>query len=214
MSLRRWIVLFFETASLHCLQAELERLRQQHKERDAQVNAERMAAATAATMASRPQAAGNSAPSSAGPSAVPFPVPAAAPDEGPPAMTEELVRTLKVCTQFVFLAIALHNLPLYILPFGSASPRLSITAATHTCACLPLCHIQSTSRRDKGRLEYWIVCDGQRIPRALPAASLAKAMSHRSEMCTCESASVTPTEGASECRCLGTRGTAATRRRS
>ncbi|EIE22754.1 DnaJ-domain-containing protein [Coccomyxa subellipsoidea C-169] len=85
-----------EQVARNRLHAELERLRQQHKERDAQVNAERMAAATAATMASRPQAAGNSAPSSAGPSAVPFPVPAAAPDEGPPAMTEELVRTLKV----------------------------------------------------------------------------------------------------------------------
>lgn len=85
------------------MQAELERLKRQHAEREAQARAERVAAAVAASMAGRVPTAsglspGSSALSAAGPSVeVPAPVPAAAAEEGPPVMTEELLRSLKVC---------------------------------------------------------------------------------------------------------------------
>lgn len=79
------------------LQAELERLKRQHAEREAQARAERVAATAAASVAGRAAAAAGSFPSS-GTSHVkpPATAPLAAPDEGPPVMTEELLRSLKV----------------------------------------------------------------------------------------------------------------------
>lgn len=61
------------------MQAELERLKRQHAEREAQKQAERVAASAAASFSGRP-----------GPAKAPMPA------QGPPQMTEELLRTLKV----------------------------------------------------------------------------------------------------------------------
>ena len=60
-------------------QAELERLKRQHAEREAQKQAERVAAGAAASFAGRAD-----------------PAQAHLPAQGPPQMTEELRRTLKV----------------------------------------------------------------------------------------------------------------------
>ena len=63
-------------------QAELERLKRQHAEREAQKQAERVAASAAASFSGR-----------AAPASTPLPA------QGPPQMTEELKRTLKVSRQ-------------------------------------------------------------------------------------------------------------------
>ena len=65
-----------EIGSSSGAQAELERLKRQHTEREAQRQAEQVAAGAAASFSA--------------PSAAPSPV------QGPPQMTEELRRTLKV----------------------------------------------------------------------------------------------------------------------
>ena len=64
-------------------QAELERLKRQHAEREAQKQAERVAASAAASFSGR-----------AAPADSPLPA------QGPPQMTEELKRTLKVDNHF------------------------------------------------------------------------------------------------------------------
>jgi hypothetical protein len=69
-------------------QAELERLKKQHAEREAQAHAERVAAAVAASVSSRPAADATGAPTGG--------QQASAQDEEPPKMTEELLRSLKV----------------------------------------------------------------------------------------------------------------------
>lgn len=75
------------------MQAELERLKRQHAEREAQVNAERVAAAAAASVSSQgPVPSGATQPS---PASHTGPVP----DQEPPRMTEELLRSLKVHLQ-------------------------------------------------------------------------------------------------------------------
>ncbi len=73
-----------ELRALPSVQAELERLKRQHAEREAQKQAERVAASAAASFSGR-----------AAPADSPLPA------QGPPQMTEELKRTLKVscCTK-------------------------------------------------------------------------------------------------------------------
>ena len=63
------------------VQAELERLKRQHADREAQKQAERVAASAAASFPGR-----------AAPADTPLPA------QGPPQMTDELKRTLKVCS--------------------------------------------------------------------------------------------------------------------